>query len=371
MDWLPPAWRRVQRSWVEASYAHGLCERTFEVKNLFGESVTASPSGSGSAAARSPTDIDWVLGRNPAIRRVAQHAMRAAEVECTVLISGETGTGKEIWARVLAPQRTASHEAVRARQLRRPDHDAWPKANCSATRKAPSPAPWAARSACFRAAEGGIVFLDEIGEMPLELQPKLLRVLQQREVTPVGASHPVAINVQVIAATNRDLEAEVAAGRFREDLFYRLNMVELRVPPLRERIDDIPELIEFFSARFAAKYQRPVWRPDPRNAPRFLRIRLAGQCPPIVACHRASRMCSNRTPCLPTAIRRNVRPARCPSSIWPASATRRFARPSKRTRGHKGRAAKLLGVHPNTLTRLIAQPDPADDDSLAGNSLRT
>src|SRR5207253_1974921 len=114
----------------------------------------------------------------------------------------------------------------------------------------------------FRAANGGVAFLDEIGEMPLELQPKLLRVLQQREVTPVGASHPVPINVQVLAATNRDLESEVSAGRFREDLFYRLNMVELRVPPLRQRVDDIPELIEFFTGRFAKKYRRPLWRPD-------------------------------------------------------------------------------------------------------------
>ena len=92
----------------------------------------------------------------------------------------------------------------------------------------------------FRAAQGGVVFLDEVGEMPLELQPKLLRVLQEQEVTPVGASQPVSVDIQVIAATNRDLENEVVEGTFREDLYFRLNMVELKVPSLRDRVEYIP-----------------------------------------------------------------------------------------------------------------------------------
>jgi DNA-binding NtrC family response regulator len=338
------------------------------VKNLFGESVTAPSSGSGFSAARNPSEIDWVLGRNPAIRRVAQHAMRAAEVECTVLISGETGTGKEIWARVL--------------------HNSGPRAkkpfvpvNCAAltTTLAESQLFGHERGAftgaaggslgVFRAAEGGIAFLDEIGEMPLELQPKLLRVLQQREVTPVGASHPVAISVQVIAATNRDLEVEVLAGRFREDLFYRLNMVELCVPPLRRRLDDIPELIEFFSAGCAAKYGRPVWIPDPETLRDFCEFDWPGNIRQLSHIIEQAYVLESK-PCLPKSGSANH-----PTGSLPYFNLTRLRDEAVRqalgaTRGHKGRAAKLLGIHPNTLTRLIAQHDLPDDESLAGNSLR-
>src|SRR6476660_8819444 len=193
-----------------------------------------------------PEDPDsWVLGTNPKVNRIARHAERAAEVQCTVLISGETGTGKELWARMLhrlsprsskifVPVNCAALTATLAEsQLFGHEKGAFTGA--------------AGRSlGVFRAAEGGIVFLDEVGEMPLELQPKLLRVLQQYEVTPVGASMPSRIDVQVVAATNRDLELEVAEGRFREDLYYRLNMVEFNVPPLRSRIDDIPHFVDFF-----------------------------------------------------------------------------------------------------------------------------
>src|SRR6187397_1965189 len=180
-----------------------------------------------------PEDPDsWVLGTNPKVNRIARHVERAADVECTVLVSGETGTGKELWARLLhrlgprhnkpfVPVNCAALTATLAEsQLFGHEKGAFTGS--------------AGRSlGVFRAAEGGIVFLDEVGEMPLELQPKLLRVLQQYEVTPVGASMPSRVDVQVVAATNRDLELEVTEGRFREDLYYRLNMVEFNVPPLR------------------------------------------------------------------------------------------------------------------------------------------
>jgi transcriptional regulator with GAF, ATPase, and Fis domain len=221
----------------------------------------------------------------------------------------------------------------------------------------------------FRAAEGGIAFLDEIGEMPLELQPKLLRVLQQREVTPVGASHPEPISVQVIAATNRDLGAEVLAGRFREDLFYRLNMVELHVPPLRQRLDDIAELIEFFSAQCAAKYQKPVWRPDPETLRDFCEFDWPGNVRQLSHVIEQAYVLESK-PRLPTSNSTNR-----PAGSLPFFNLGRLRDEAVRqalgaTRGHKGRAARLLGVHPNTLTRLIAQRDQPDHESLARDQLR-
>jgi DNA-binding NtrC family response regulator len=206
----------------------------------------------------------------------------------------------------------------------------------------------------FRAAEGGTVFLDEVGEMPLELQPKLLRVLQQREVTPVGSSHPEPINVQVVAATNRNLEEEVAEGRFREDLYYRLNMVELRVPALRDRVEDIPEFIEFFSRQFAKRYNRPQWQPDTETLKRFCEFPWPGNVRQLSHIIEQSYVL-DCAPVLPHA-----EPQQRSDSTLPFMDLNRLRNAAvhqalETTRGHKGRAAKLLGVHANTLTRLLAQ----------------
>jgi sigma-54 specific flagellar transcriptional regulator A len=115
----------------------------------------------------------------------------------------------------------------------------------------------------FELAHGGTIFLDEIGDMPLDMQVKLLRVLQERTVEPVGGTRPVPVDVRVIAATHRDLEDEIAAGRFREDLYYRLNVLPMNTPALRERNQDIPELLSFFACKFAAKGQTPIsFAPD-------------------------------------------------------------------------------------------------------------
>ena len=293
-----------------------------------------------------------------------RHAQRAASADCTVLISGETGTGKELWGKLI--------------------HDRGPRAgkpfipvNCAALTVTLAESQLfghekgaftgaAGRSAgVFRAAEGGTVFLDEVGEMPLELQPKLLRVLQQREVTPVGAAYPVGVDVQIVAATNRDLEAEVAEGRFREDLYYRLNMVELRIPPLRDRVEDIPELVEFFSRRFAARYQRPLWKPDPDTLKKFCEFSWPGNVRQLSHVIEQSYVL-DCVPSLPHVERCAPVDVMLPYMDLGRLRFAAINQALQTTRGHKGRAARLLGVHANTLTRMLAQmeAEAAEDETL-------
>jgi DNA-binding NtrC family response regulator len=311
------------------------------------------PSIGSLLTARPEQAESWVLGSNAHVRRIARHVERAAEVECTVLISGETGTGKEVWARILhkigprsggpfVPVNCAALTATLAEsQLFGHEKGAFTGAAGSSL-------------GVFRAAEGGIVFLDEVGEMPPGLQPKLLRVLQQREVTPVGASRPLTVDVQVIAATNRDLEQEVATGNFREDLFYRLNMVELRVPPLRDRPNDIPMFIDFFSRRFAFRYGADVWQPTADDLHEFCSYRWPGNIRQLSHIIEQAYVL-NCTPMLP--IRREDRQANGLLPFFDLTRLRETAvrQALQRTHGHKARAAKLLGVHPNTMTRLVSQ----------------
>ena len=213
----------------------------------------------------------------------------------------------------------------------------------------------------FRAADQGTVFLDEVGEMPLELQPKLLRVLQQLEVTPVGSAHPLPVNVQVIAATNRDLGSDVAEGRFREDLYYRLNMVELCVPPLRSRIEDIPEFIEFFSRRFAARYKRAVWQPDPHTLKRFCEFPWPGNVRQLSHVIEQSYVL-DCMPSLPSTAPAMPLDVTLPYMDLTKLRVAAIHQALQATRGHKGRAARLLGVHANTLTRMLAQLEAESED---------
>ena len=186
-----------------------------------------------------------LIGRSPAMQEIYRVLARLMGTELTVLISGESGTGKELVARALhdyGRRRNGPFVAVNMaaipRELIESDLFGYEKgAFTGATSRG---------SGRFEQAEGGTLFLDEIGDMPLEAQTRLLRVLQQGEYTTVGGRQLLRTNVRIIAATNKDLRGLIAQGLFREDLFYRLNVVPLRLPPLRERSDDIPDLVRHF-----------------------------------------------------------------------------------------------------------------------------
>ena len=190
-----------------------------------------------------------MVGRSPAIQAVFSMALKVARFDSTVLITGESGTGKELVAQgihlesdrrsgPMVPVNCASiPESLMESELFGHVKGAFTGADKD-------------KKGLFEIAEGGTLFLDEIGDIPVALQPKLLRVLQESEIRPLGGDKSRAVNVRVIAATSKDLETEMASKHFREDLFYRLNVVPIKLPPLRHRPEDIPQLCKFFINRF-------------------------------------------------------------------------------------------------------------------------
>src|SRR3989442_4464074 len=201
--------------------------------------------------------FEEIVGSSSALQKVLAQVGKVAQTDATVLILRETGTGKELVAR-----------AVHKRSRRA--SGAFIGVNCAAIppslvaselfghEKGAFTGASQRRLGRFEAADGGTIFLGEIGDLPPEAQVSLLRVLQEREIERVGSSHPIAVDVRVLAATNRDLEAAVERGTFREDLFYRLNVFPIRLPPLRERADDIPILVEYLVDRFAKQAAKTI-----------------------------------------------------------------------------------------------------------------
>jgi formate hydrogenlyase transcriptional activator len=206
---------------------------------------------------RSEHNFDEIVGSAPILLEALDQVERVSQTDATVLIIGETGTGKELFARAIH-----SRSGRKGRPL--------VKVNCGAIAaglveselfghvKGAFTGALQSRIGRFELAHGGTIFLDEVGELPLDIQVKLLRALQEQEFEPVGTNRTVRVDVRVIAATNRNLEEAVMQGRFRPDLYYRLNVVPVRVPSLRERRSDIPHLVRFFVQRFAKKFAKNV-----------------------------------------------------------------------------------------------------------------
>ena len=203
-----------------------------------------------------------ILGDSPALRGVLDRLRQVAPVDITVLLEGESGVGKELFA-------TALHGLSRRR------HKAFVVVNCGAipeglieselfgSEKGAYTGSVGQRTGFFEEADGGTLFLDEVGEMPLQAQVRLLRVLETGQFSRVGSSQVQTTDARIVAATNKDLGEEVAAGRFREDLYYRLSPVIVRIPPLRQRPEDIGPLFETFMRRIARRYDAPVPRLEP------------------------------------------------------------------------------------------------------------
>jgi two-component system response regulator PilR (NtrC family) len=217
----------------------------------------AAPRGAAGVGGAAQGALQRLVGESPAMRTVKERIAKVARSMAPVLVRGESGTGKELAARAI---HACSHRA----------EGPFVGVNCSAipetlleaeffgAKKGSYTGATADREGYFQAARGGTLFLDEIGDLPLPMQSKLLRAIQERQVRALGSTQEDSVDVRIVSATHKDLAAEVQAGRFRQDLFYRLNVIEIVVPPLRERRDDLPALCDALLARIAQESGMPV-----------------------------------------------------------------------------------------------------------------
>ena len=244
-----------------------------ELVSIVGRAL-AEPKNRGKAALAEDLDNMPLVGRSPAMQEIFRALARLMQTDLTVMITGESGTGKELVARALhdyGKRKKGPFVAINMAAIPRDlieselfghEKGAFTGANQRSAGR-------------FEQAEGGTLFLDEIGDMPMEAQTRLLRVLQQGEYTTVGGRTPIKTNVRIIAATNKDLRILIGQGLFREDLFFRLNVVPLRLPPLRERIEDVADLAQHFFTQ-AANEGLPGKHLEPGALERMKRYRWPG-----------------------------------------------------------------------------------------------
>jgi two-component system, NtrC family, nitrogen regulation response regulator GlnG len=375
--------------------AYEYLPKPFDLKELIGIVGRAlSEPKERVAAPAEDTEFDSIplVGRSPAMQELYRVLARLMQTDLTVMISGESGTGKELVARALhdyGKRRNGPFIAVNMAAIPRDlieselfghERGAFTGANTRASGR-------------FEQAEGGTLFLDEIGDMPMEAQTRLLRVLQQGEYTTVGGRTPIKTDVRIIAATNKDLRILIQQGLFREDLFFRLNVVPLRMPPLREKIEDLPDLIRHFlalaekdglppkklDAQALERLKQHRWPGNVRELENLAR-RLAALYPqevitgaviegelaplPVVSGGSAPQVVENLGAAVETYLASHF--AGFPNGMPPPGLYHRILREIEvplltaalaATRGNQIRAADLLGVNRNTLRKKIRDLD--------------
>ena len=296
--------------------------------------------------------LSGMIGDGPAMQEVYRLTQQVAATTATVLLLGETGTGKELVARgihELSPRATGPFIRVNCGAL----SESLLESELFGHVKGAFTSAHENRTGRFEAAHGGTIFLDEINSMSYTLQVKLLRVLQEQEFERVGDTKTIRVDCRIVAATNRDLLDEIDAGRFREDLYYRLNVVPIYLPPLRERPEDIGPLVQFFAKKYALVNNRPTPKLS-EDVIAMLRtyawpgnVRELRNVMTRAAVMRTGRRIEIHDLALP--LERSV----APSKSLDAMEQRLIEEALQATGGHQGRAAESLGISTRTLSRKL------------------
>ncbi len=334
-----------------------ICRRAAEVRQLKVENKRLKRE----IRSRTRSSEDRPIGKAPRFVEVLELAETVAGTESTVLISGESGTGKEVVARYIhalsersdGPFLSINCGALPENLLESELFGHVKGAFTGAVRD---------KDGLFVAADGGTFFLDEIGEMSPATQVKLLRAIQEREVIPVGATQAVAVDVRIIAATNRDLEEEISRGAFRSDLYYRLNVIQLHLPPLRERREDIAVLANYFLARGSEKAGAPPLTLADETMAMLGEYEWPGNVRELENALERAAVVANGSVIGPANLPERVREARSPrlgAQESPANPTMEVVERAyilwvlKSEGGNKTRAAEVLGIDPSTLYRKL------------------
>jgi len=305
-------------------------------------------------------DPGEIVGRSPAMQRVFDMVRRVAPTPSTILLTGESGTGKELVARAIHAQGTHPEGRFLPLNCAAIPHDLLEN-QLFGHRKGAFTGADRDQPGVFVHAGPGTVFLDEIGELPLATQAKLLRVIEQKEVLPVGANEPLHVEARVLAATNKDLNKEAEAGRFREDLFYRLNVVCIPIPPLRERREDIPDLVEFLLAKHTRALGKRIHGVAHETMQRLLAGRWKGNVRELENALQRAVILGEGPLIEPTDLPPDLAPAESdPSAVDDLNAAvRRFEKQHiervLRQVPDKKEAARLLGVGLSSLYRRIGE----------------